>query len=366
MIKNLREYEAIDSDENIYFKPELRRVFAGDETQLRNERFVAVQESPFKRGQKIRIDFAKGKEKRSTFEISYSPEESEPAFIIEWDDKEQKNDLKKFSEDKKSLGLFSSDRIVFAQSVPSQPIPVDRGATVTRQMQPTPVNVAFRGLVDDLQSPYTDIGTKIVSIEKISKLDQELLKECLTTKTEQESMLVTVLDLTRHSDKELAFKANQVLIQFDIEDYLTEQLGSNSSLARKQAEEVLFHMDKAQAVHIVSKVEANKGQHSNLSIAQIDAKSASLSVRATGSAKGDRYYVKAEWDPSKEETVSCLTNLFHKELYNSRTTDEETALMRGRRERVVYWYSKDWAIWIKGKIEQCGGRASFVSSEGSS
>ncbi len=359
-IKNLREYEKLDSDGSIYFRSELRRIFAGDETQLRNEHFVAIQETPFRRGQTIQIDFGKGQEKRNTFEIAYSPEEVEAAFVIEWNDKEQRNIMKKFSVDKKSAGLFSVDRLVFAQSILPQSIPVDRGVTVTRRVQPTNVNLTFRKLVDDLQSPYTDVGSKIVATEQISKLDPATFKECLTTKTQQESMLVTLLDLKRHTDKELASKANQVLIQFDVEGYLAQQLGSDNVEVRKDAQEALFHMDKAQAERVIKTVDAKKTPGSKLFFAQFDSYSASRSVRATGSLNGDRYYVKAEWDPSNGETVSCLTRLFHDELQTSRTIDQEAVLMRGRKERLVYWYSKEWAIGITGKIEHCGGKASFV------
>jgi len=35
--------------------------------------------------------------------------------------------------------------------------------------------------------------------------------------------------------------------------------------------------------------------------------------------------------------------------------------MKGRRDRVVYWYGKEWAISIARKIEDCGGQARFVS-----
>jgi hypothetical protein len=78
-----------------------------------------------------------------------------------------------------------------------------------------------------------------------------------------------------------------------------------------------------------------------------------------GSEGGDRYYVKANWDPKDQKTAGCLTELFNKELISSRTLLEEQQMMSGRSERLVYWYTKDWALSMAEKIKACGGNASF-------
>ena len=81
----------------------------------------------------------------------------------------------------------------------------------------------------------------------------------------------------------------------------------------------------------------------------------------TGSSKGDRYYVKAEWDPENRNVANCLTNLFYRELIHNRTLKEEADLMKRKNgKRWVYWYSKEWALYIFEKIEACSSKAFFV------
>jgi hypothetical protein len=86
-----------------------------------------------------------------------------------------------------------------------------------------------------------------------------------------------------------------------------------------------------------------------------------LLLRPTGSSQGDRYYVRATWDPADEHEVPCLTQLFNDELASTRSVKAEAAKMKGRAERLIYWYSKDWAISISKKISDCGGKAQYVT-----
>src|SRR5439155_13043922 len=83
-------------------------------------------------------------------------------------------------------------------------------------------------------------------------------------------------------------------------------------------------------------------------------------IAPTASPQGDRYYVKATWDPANASTVDCLASLFNKELITNRTLDQERSLMKNRKARLVYGYDKEWGVGIAGKIKACGGSAAYV------
>ena len=70
--------------------------------------------------------------------------------------------------------------------------------------------------------------------------------------------------------------------------------------------------------------------------------------------------MRARWEPTDTAVVDCLTELFHRELRHDRTLEDEKVIMTGRKERIVWWYSKEWALWIAEQIKECGGTAGFI------
>jgi len=53
-----------------------------------------------------------------------------------------------------------------------------------------------------------------------------------------------------------------------------------------------------------------------------------------------------------------VTGLFHRELASTRPLQDEQKLMVGRSERLVFWYTQEWATSMAGKIDACGAKAS--------
>jgi len=220
-------------------------------------------------------------------------------------------------------------------------------------------------LIHLLQEERTDVGQKIEALDKLNSLEDSQLRYYIEALTNKEPMTITLLDLSRHTDKELAFKA-KILIsdRFKIDDYLTQKLLSDSK-NREEAKDILFKIEKDRALKILNNIPANMvNPWFNDLKAEIELGEKSKVLIPTGSSKGDRYYVHAKWDPRNSEVVECLTRLFHTELIHNRTYEEEVKLMKGkdgrRSKRWVYWYSKDWALYIAQKIENCGGKAYFV------
>ncbi len=396
-ILNLKSYESLDSGASgpdTYFRPVPRSVFPGDETPLRNMRFIAVQlDAPFKPGQMIPVDFCKGQGKRVTFQIEYTDADSEPSFVVEWNEEKQQNELKRVQADPRvrdawlPLSLLISSAYAehppgplapgqmiesgkwSGQAVPPSKIPMTTfenpatasPATVNSEESRIEARMRCTRLVDVLQNPLSEVGSKIASIEDLGRFDEATFRECATSRTDGEPTLVTLLDLTRHSDAELASKARRVLARFDVDSYLVQKLKSQNAAAVKEAELVLLRLDKKNAERVLKDAGSDQIAAQKPLLKEVASNGNARIVRPSGSSKGDQYFVKATWDPQRTDVVTCLTGLFNRELANSRTPQQEAALMAGRKDRVVYWYDKQWAIGMATKIESCGGQAQFVS-----
>jgi hypothetical protein len=208
-----------------------------------------------------------------------------------------------------------------------------------------------------LQDSGSDVGSKIVALDEINRLPASTLTS--TSATGHEPILATLLDLTRHSDKEVSYKAALAIKKVDLDDYVLQKLNSSQKRDREDAEQVLLKLDPADSARILGKLSPTKA-------AALRAKTSRIGdsqVIPTASAQGDRYYVRATWDSRNTAAVGCLTNLFHNELLSgsSRSMDQERALMN-RGQRLVYAFDKDWTIGIAEKIRSCGGNAAFVQA----
>ena len=210
-----------------------------------------------------------------------------------------------------------------------------------------------RNVVTALQAELTDTPTKTLLLKFVEK-DKSLLKEYLMVVTKKEPFVLTILDLTRHTDDILSSKAETLLADFDLATYLLTLLKSEPNGGKGLVKQILAgrrHVDTA-------------------ALSQADGLSSLLSdVRRralvpTASHQGDRYYVRASWstDEGGADTRECLTALFNQELITDRTLHQEAAIMDSLKgSRFVYWYSKEWTEYMARRIESCGAMASFTS-----
>jgi len=67
VIRNLHDYESVASERTVYFQPEATNLIDEEGAQTRNERVLAIQDRPFKSGQRIRLDYAKDRRPRCTY-----------------------------------------------------------------------------------------------------------------------------------------------------------------------------------------------------------------------------------------------------------------------------------------------------------
>jgi len=343
-ILDLHDYEILASaSDQLYLRTQPKEKI--DDIPLHNELFVVVQGSPITKGQHFDVEFSKNNSPRNTFHIAYDPAQSYPRFRVNWDDNLHTNVLQP-----DTSTTAESSGFVWTTHAAQANISVYQGRppkSQSVQQSRSPVAV--------LQDSRSDVGSKIVALDQLMQMPASVLTD---NTAGQEPVLATLLDLTRYSDKEVSYKAEAVIRKVNLDEYVFQKLNSPQKKDKTEGQQILLKMDKGDSERILQKLSPAKASLLREAVSQ----SSAFQVIPTPSPQGDRYYLKASWDPNDATAVDCLTKLFNAELENNRTIEQERALMQKRSQRLVYWYDKDWTIGMAAKIRSCGGNAVFVQA----
>jgi hypothetical protein len=355
-IRNLQQQEDIASD-LYYLKREIRDTLshADAEGLLRNEHFVIFQSHPFQKGQTFELDFAKNHQRRTQLWITHDPNEEEPVYELAYDETKQQVFLKHVAENSPVTTVSFFDWGLATKVFAAEP-PQAKGAKL---QAPPPETVPNEKLIAVLRDPRSDVAAKLDALDVLNRTDDEVLEKDLRLRG-PEPFSLTIFDLTQHSDAELASKAAMLAKRIDLDEYLAHELSSNDPARREIAQKVLLRISSVHAQAILRRVDSTKYEDLKQFATILQSGGQTKILKPTASLQGDRYYVKATWNPSDRQTVACLELLFNKELESPRTLKQEQALMEGKDQRFVFWYSKDWALDISQEIKKCGGQAEFV------
>ena len=216
-----------------------------------------------------------------------------------------------------------------------------------------------------LQFEGTISEEKIQVMAELEQLEDEGLQRCLQAITKKEVIVLTIWDLSRHTNPLVAEKAQVLAARFDLASYVDGEVDSEDEERLQDIVEFLLRIEPAQAKDILEQVSFETEEAGQI-VEAVSSGTARVLI-PTDSEGGDRYYVLASWDSADEESVNCLTKLFNEELSAQRTLEQEGQRMQELNgQRRVYWYSKEWALSLAESIEKCGAEASFVSGPGDS
>ena len=217
-----------------------------------------------------------------------------------------------------------------------------------------------------IQFEETGSTEKIALIDQFAELKDEELQNCLMTVTDKELIGLTFFDLSRHTNPALAQKAKDLTERFHPAEFVEEGINSGDEELQGKVVEFLLRIGPERAEEILNEVSFEAEEDGERLKEEVSGKTHRILV-PTNSIAGDRYYVRAKWDPENEEQVNCLTDLFNKELAAGRSLDAEKAKMKALNGlRWVYWYSKDWAVSIAEAVEKCSATAVFVEGPATS
>ena len=345
--------------DEVYFK-----IVPGQKVQDENDPphavvFAILKKSPFLANDQFQIAYKKdGQKSRKILTVKYDGSET-PKYSIGYDQASDTYELRNTKTQSGSAGgahaAFPSPFAAYAQAPPPRPL-VTNSSQVAQPAAPSPSAVDM-GLIALLQEPRTPVGEKIDALDRLRAMDAAALKAYAGTVTDRESFALTLIELSRHSDPELASKARTAVEKSGAESVLAGQLNSPRPQVRAAAEQAVFRVSPQRAQVILQQA-APSAQNQALS-AQVQSGVKQQVLVPVGSADGDRYYVRASWDPKNVKTTRCLTELFNYEIPLGRSLQEEEKLMAGRSSRIVYWYTKEWALGMAEKVKGCGATASF-------
>jgi hypothetical protein len=362
-ISRLRDYEKI-ACKDFFFRSRLLGKLGENLPEYRDEEFIAIQAIPFTDSQRFELFFSKSGGEPDVLPISFT-KESTPQLHVEWDEGTHHNRLVGLGSappgtpQSTTTYIFPFEETALAEAKPAAGSLAKKPAgSPGKAVEADPKTARSIAL---LQDERTDVGTKIKVIDALSALGVSQLQDVARADTGKESVIVTLNDLTRHNDRELASKARSLLRRMDLSRVLAQDLTASDPKRSAAAEASLRRLDKTQALAVLQATDGTKSQHLKGLEQKVAAEQGTGPLIPTGSAQGDRYYVKARWQADQPATVACLTRLFNTELIDRPSIEKEAAFMKGRTERLVFWYSKDWAMHMADEIKKCGGQPMFVS-----
>jgi len=358
-ICDLENYVKLSSD-SLFFKP-VAIPFSGEEDLVQNVEFMVVQDNPFKKGQKFRLYFKKGEGERKTLPLIFESEK-DTEFAIKY--VEQKNEYE-------IVSLTPKDNAKLSEPELSSPFPLFGGSLFAEELKTEPTSFPepkldfllqaqdYGQYIGRLQDEREDVGLKIRILNDLKSLPDVSFRQIVETSTPKEPMVLTLLDLSRHSDRELAHVSDALLERFDVEAYLASKLLAADQTSRQRAEIIMFRIEKNLAEKVFSHIPSeNKTPWIRRLQDEVYSRRKTRVLYPTGSNTGDRYYIFVEWDPAPQ-ILECLAKLFAQEILFT-SLEKELVFLKNESRRWVYKDNKESALRFAEEILACGARAQFA------
>ncbi len=346
-IRQLDEQMKISSAELFLRSRPLERL-SPQSPEQRHEDFLIVKSVPFTETDTFTVRFFKVGGDETEHALRYSGS-SNPQFTFEFDNEQGRMRLTPLvptaaADNRLRNVLFP---VVHAST------PAVQEAAAPQAPAREPPHEAITGVLREERSA---VGAKIRALKGLRERDPEEIISHITRFDDEEPLFLTLLDLTRHSDEELSYWASQLVEQVNIESLVAEQLQAGDDRARG----ALYRMERDRAPPVL-RAPPSGFEPSWLEPLKdlVESRGQTHILVPTGSAEGDRYYVRLEWDQRDAELVKCLDEGVGHLVFDPNADSLEA--LNTRSEMLAYWYSKDLALSVGERAERCGGRPSYVS-----
>ena len=214
--------------------------------------------------------------------------------------------------------------------------------------------------MDVLQEESTGVGLKILALDSIMQTPDP--GHFLDVRTGKEPFGITLLDLSRHTDKELAYKAGRLMELMHFDTAIEAGLSSKDEQTRRNAEAALFHMDKSRAEKILDAARWSPGKRRQQFLNDVLAGTNTRLPIPTGSSQGDRYYIQAQGDTPA--ALQCVNKLFSNDDFSF--TPKQSPIQSNPDQSwkpiVTHFYdSKSKALAAYDDIQRCGAKPTFIT-----
>ena len=354
-IKGLKQYEQIASND-MFFKPVYLKQIQEDAPQLRNEKFLVVQDHPFQRGDSFEVMFSKGPNTLEVFDLPYYAVK-EAKYRITWDESQQKMVLQDLNPRIDQISFWIST--LHAEVLKAPFYSRQQHAPLLLQKKSKPVvepKKELYQLIRGLQRERTpffrkkEILIRLLELPFQSWFNQKRLHL-------SEPILLTLLDLRRSTDKEMAHYVNKVILHHygnrkEVDQFIKGLLLNNiNQKLFDKGVNIIQRIKKRRALRILKSIDDNK---KSLNILKLEQKIITEGTRVlipTAADSGEQYCVKTQWRKKSIKVQQCLRRLKSKHLPKKQTNTPNTAWFFNR--------TKAKALKVADEIENCGGQAIF-------
>ncbi len=322
--------------------------------------FFCIQREPFMAKRKFSLLHKKIGGKMEEATIQFSPQEN-LKYKIDFDAEKNKNYLKLIAgqvPQPAPAGLLFASHMIGGQQFTFQKTQYKPRVTLRLVLQK----------IETLQEESTELGKKIDCVDFLSSLGREVptlitMDETIKRVTPKEPVILTLLDLSRHTDRELAYKAGRLVNQlFNVENYLKAGIQSNNSELHQIIELILFRIERERMTGLLNSIpQQQRNQFYRGLMARIEAGKKSRVLVPTGTARGDRYYIKAILKENNEADVLGLARLLKGTLPYVVNVQKEADIIREQKYRLFYLLTKERALQMAEQIESHHGTIEFVA-----
>ncbi len=358
-IEDLNDYDELSSTD-LFLKEESCSSSVTDQPKKKNIKFVYYQtRNPIKKNAPFQLTYSKNGSAQKTTYVFYEKELLH-RYNISFNEKNGKYFLSPIKKEVNQAKVPMHGFVLYAK--PLNQISKQEFNYKQNYLKLKNPEKFLDMNVEILQNELSNVGKKTDALIFLRNLDDKLFNNFIVKSTKKEPMILTILDLSRHTDKELSYLAEKIINErFKVDNYLRRMLLDANVTTKVLIEKILFRMEKIRVGKILNEIPSTEKNTWIRNIEKDIKRGKKFRVLIpTGSRKGDRYYVKAFWDKKNESRIECLTNLFFHELIHNRTIEEERVLMKNRETRIVWWYSKIWALYMVKKIDDCDAKAEFI------
>ena len=360
-IINLRDYEKIESPE-LYFRnytPDfVDHAKIAHNAKIREEAFLISSNEPFFQEKNFSVYYRKqGSANPQKLVLRYT-DKPNPAYRVVYDKTNDQHYLK--LDEQKHSGKKYELLNFFGNAYAQDKKMITKTQDIARKTRKIPKQAIDLGpnlinlrVIETLQNERAPVGLKIDLLKVIDRSSKNILDQYVKYTSKKEPMALTLLDLSRHTDRQLANKAKEILKKFNLPLFVNNALKSDSSNANSVATKILrrisiddfifilaqnkFDEDSSMLIEKTIRKTMKKAQEKKLQARaspkalprypkKLQPKIKNLKsfgskvLIPTGSSQGDRYYVKAIWsnNPGSKKIVKCLTELFFRSLIHNR------------------------------------------------
>lgn len=337
--------------------------------RFRDVHFLVVQKEPFAEGQEIKLRYFRDRKLSKPLLLTVRSGERY-AYALEYDEQQQRWLLKQ-------RGRKSDPRVTFFRSAYAQPTS-ERQQVLPRAAPTSPLTLPrpnaplaiskksaatpeFELVARELQNPRTLVSSKVELLDKLQSASPVDYAELFSSNASRgEPLFVTLLDLTRHTDREIASKAGRIVAKAPLPvSYFSALLTSKDPNLRNEAMNQFRRLDPRYATTLLAELAKQRVDVAPLKKVLDDGGKWRLVV-PTGTATGDRYYVKAEWDKTNSVSVQCVAKAFQKNVATGKDSQQNLEYMKARNIRLAFDSDKSEVLQFAAEVENCGAKATFV------